>query len=579
MQYPTIYQYAESLLNSKGLFRRLEGRVKCIVRHDGQPEFYAGNFGVVFKIMLDDKPCALKLFTRHLADRDKNYQRIGDYIAELNNSGSTSSSSILSRYEYYEQELFVFSDDPTEQGKYHSLIIMDWIDGRTMSWHIERAVRDENIQRLRQLESSFKELSLTLLAMPMAHGDLKPENIMIDNQTDRMVLVDYDALYIPCMKGSIAIELGTPPYQHPMRCRLPMNDHIDDYPIALIMLALKALTYDSELWYKYQQGDNLLFDAEKIHNGTDECYNYLKNIPSIANDPLFDVMIYKSFEIDGLADIIQTGYRAVNHNINDSLESYELSQSLANIHIEPDGVSSAFSADYTPNNALVSTSSDLKATNLIIDNNNSHNATYDQCGDIADCELHPYRHNGLWGYISSKGDWLIEPQFIQANNFYESLALVRSQRGFGYINCHGEICIPDIYEDAGSFSESLASVRINGKYGYIDKSGRMVVKPKYDYAGKISHGLGLVKRGELYGYISSDSGRIAISVKFEYAEAFSESVAVVKTDNKYGYINTKGRWCVKPVYSYARKCIDGKIYVENHNCQESGMYVDISTLL
>lgn len=57
--------------------------------------------------------------------------------------------------------------------------------------------------------------------------------------------------------------------------------------------------------------------------------------------------------------------------------------------------------------------------------------------------------NGKCGFINSKGETIIEPQFDEALNFS---------------------------------ANGLAIVRQNGKWGYIDTTGKMVIQPQFDLA-------------------------------------------------------------------------------------------------
>jgi WG containing repeat len=57
------------------------------------------------------------------------------------------------------------------------------------------------------------------------------------------------------------------------------------------------------------------------------------------------------------------------------------------------------------------------------------------------------------------------------------------------------------FDDAGEFSQGLAVITIGGKKGFINKQGTVVIQPQFDYAYSFSEGLAPVKIGDKYGYI------------------------------------------------------------------------------
>ena len=68
-------------------------------------------------------------------------------------------------------------------------------------------------------------------------------------------------------------------------------------------------------------------------------------------------------------------------------------------------------------------------------------------------------------------EYVIQPQFDDAEDFSEGLALVKNayEVKWGYINREGQFVIKPQFDDARSFSKGLARVKMNGKWGYINK--------------------------------------------------------------------------------------------------------------
>ena len=67
--------------------------------------------------------------------------------------------------------------------------------------------------------------------------------------------------------------------------------------------------------------------------------------------------------------------------------------------------------------------------------------------------------------------------------FSKILARVKQNNKYGYIDKTGKIVIQPQFDEANAFYEGLASVEKNKKWGYIDKTGKIVIQPQFDLAG------------------------------------------------------------------------------------------------
>ena len=85
-----------------------------------------------------------------------------------------------------------------------------------------------------------------------------------------------------------------------------------------------------------------------------------------------------------------------------------------------------------------------------------------------------------WGFVDSKGDWIISPVFDDVKSFSEGLSPVKKNGKWGYINMEGEMVINPDYDDAFAFSHWLGSVEVEGKFGCINTHGEIVIKPKFE---------------------------------------------------------------------------------------------------
>ena len=109
------------------------------------------------------------------------------------------------------------------------VVVMDWVDGKSLDTYIKERIHSK--YTLATLAYNFCRMGSWLLSQPIAHGDLKPDNIIV-RENGSLVLVDYDGMYVPESNGEFATEMGTPNFRHPMRDEFKFDEHIDDFSIA-----------------------------------------------------------------------------------------------------------------------------------------------------------------------------------------------------------------------------------------------------------------------------------------------------------------------------------------------------------
>lgn len=158
--------------------------------------------------------------------------------------------------------------------------------------------------------------------------------------------------------------------------------------------------------------------------------------------------------------------------------------------------------------------------------------------------------DGLFGFIDTNGNIVVEPQYSDAYSFSEGYAVIDRDGLWGYIDKTGKVVVEPIYRRADNFHEGLACVVDNesNRSGFIDTDGNVVIDFQYKEAGSFHEGLAYVKDEEskLYGYIDT-KGNLVIPYKFNYGEDFSEDgIALVYTDVGGGYIDTEEKWILNP---------------------------------
>ena len=272
MNYPLLSEYCEAVKYAADNFNELSHLTPVLDTH-GNPVMSSGNFAVVFRMhdAKANKDVAVKCFLREQEGRAESYRLIAQELAYT-------PSPFLTPIRYLDQELFVSSQSTTDEE--FPAVVMDWIAGDTLDRYVQAHLSDPNALRL--LTFQFSRLASWLLSQPFAHGDLKPDNILV-RPDGTLALVDYDGMFVPAMKGTSARELGSPDFRHPLRTPECFNDHIDDFPLVSILLSLKALSLSPSLWQTYGAADRLLFSA------ADYCdlasCPLLRELPTLFADP------------------------------------------------------------------------------------------------------------------------------------------------------------------------------------------------------------------------------------------------------------------------------------------------------
>ena len=249
MQYPLISEYVAAIRDAKENLDKL-AYLEPVLDNHGEPYRSSGAFAVVFK-MKDPKTgrnYALKCFTDEQEGRGEAYRQIAEELEFVD-------STYITAVKYLEQELFV---DSSCNDEVFPVLLMDWVDGETMETYIVDHYADNHSMAM--LCYRFCKMAGWLRSQSFAHGDIKPDNIMV-RPDGTLTLVDYDGMYVAAMKGRKSPTIGTKDFAHPLRTVDDFDETIDDFALAVIALSLKAISLNPSLYTTYGASDRLLFAA------------------------------------------------------------------------------------------------------------------------------------------------------------------------------------------------------------------------------------------------------------------------------------------------------------------------------
>ena len=249
MQYPLISEYLAAIRDAHDNLDKLSHLMPVLDKY-GEPYRSSGAFAVVFKMKDEQtgKCYALKCFTEEQEGRAEAYRQIAEELEFVD-------SPYITSVKYLENEIFVDSNCEDEE---FPVLLMDWIEGETMETYVAANYTDTHAMAM--LCYRFCKMAAWLRSQSFAHGDIKPDNIMV-RPDGTLTLVDYDGMFVPAMKGQKSPTVGTKDFSHPIRTINDFDETIDDFALASIALSLKAISLDPSLLHTYGASDRLLFSA------------------------------------------------------------------------------------------------------------------------------------------------------------------------------------------------------------------------------------------------------------------------------------------------------------------------------
>ena len=249
MQYPLISEDLAAIRDAKDNLDKLSHLVPVLDKY-GEPYRSSGAFAVVFKMKDEQtgKCYALKCFTEEQEGRAEAYRQIAEEFEFVD-------SPYITSVKYLEKEIFVDSNCEDEE---FPVLLMDWIEGETMEMYVADNYTDTHAMAM--LCYRFCKMAVWLRSQSFAHGDIKPDNIMV-RPDGTLTLVDYDGMFVPAMKGQKSPTIGTKDFSHPLRTIDDFDETIDDFALVSIALSLKAISINPSLLQNYGASDRLLFSA------------------------------------------------------------------------------------------------------------------------------------------------------------------------------------------------------------------------------------------------------------------------------------------------------------------------------
>lgn len=246
---------------------------------------YSGGFCVVFPYQTPVKKYAVRCWHAEVADTKHRTQLIAEAIKK-------SRLPYFVGFDFYEDGIMTSSG-------VQPIVVMDWVEALSLKDFLAKHIMESNV--IDELAENFKRMVTDLHANHFSHGDLQHGNIMVKPDSS-LVLVDYDSMYVPSLKGMPDEIKGLAGYQHEARWENKWASEKADYFSELVIyLSLKALAKIPSLWndLNIENTETLLFSGEDIHScGTTNIFQLLKTDDELSTmtDRLCEFMSKSSIE-------------------------------------------------------------------------------------------------------------------------------------------------------------------------------------------------------------------------------------------------------------------------------------------
>ena len=299
---------------------------------------YSGGFCVVFPYQTLLKKYAVRCWHAEVSDAKHRTQVIAESLKKAN-------LPYFVGFDFYEEGIM------TPMGM-QPLVVMDWVEAKSLKKFLSEHITDATT--INKIAENFKQMVADLHANHFSHGDLQHGNIMVKPDYS-LVLVDYDSMYVPELKGMPDEIKGLVGYQHEARWKnKQVSEKADYFSELVIYTSLKALAKMPSLWNDLNMDDTetLLFSGEDIKSkGSSNIFRLLKTDSELTPlvDKLCEFMGESSIEdlipledaVVSIGERISTkwgkgnGYTPKNPEV-DEPDSIEVKWVSGNGYVKPD---------------------------------------------------------------------------------------------------------------------------------------------------------------------------------------------------------------------------------------------------
>ena len=186
--YPSISEYLRALRYPQIAFKNLDpilvaGKPVKIVPNSQDLWSSSGGWACVakYETFSPKKLWAVRCFLRSTSDYANHYRKVSSRLPNI------PCSSYFLEFSFLDKGIRV-------EGNIYPTVKMEWAEGKNLKDFIQDNLNNKN--KLDLLAQAWVKLSKDLADAGIAHGDLHPENITVDDSSGvNIKLIDYDGLY------------------------------------------------------------------------------------------------------------------------------------------------------------------------------------------------------------------------------------------------------------------------------------------------------------------------------------------------------------------------------------------------
>ena len=226
---------------------------------------YVGGFCIVFPYYKSNgEKIAVRCWIASVEDAQERTRRIAEELKRID----------LPYFVNFEYE----SEGIATNSGVQPIVLMDWVNASPIKDYIQSHLSSPDV--LRRLADSFKTMVSSFHEAGISHGDLQHGNILVKDNGD-LVLVDYDSIFVPSLRGFKDDIKGLAGYQHPARWNNQFaSEKVDYFSELIIYTSILAFSFFPRWWdeLKVRDTETLLFTADDIKsNGTSSIFRKLES--------------------------------------------------------------------------------------------------------------------------------------------------------------------------------------------------------------------------------------------------------------------------------------------------------------